>query len=90
MTLDNGNYGIVLVVLWVMQDLYHQPSTLNPIDPLKELLKGTLIDPFKGTHLIYITKPILNIIYSFQTLGIKIAQKPYIVWSLGPKALIYI
>ena len=23
------------------------------------------------------------------TLGIKIAQKPYIVWSLGPKALIY-
>ena len=22
-------------------------------------------------------------------LGIKIAQKPYIVWSLGPKALIY-
>ena len=49
MTLDNGNYGIVLVVLWVMQDLYHQPSTLNPIDPLKELLKGTLIDPFKGT-----------------------------------------
>ena len=24
-----------------------------------------------------------------QTLGIKTAQKPYIVWSLGPKALIY-
>ena len=24
-----------------------------------------------------------------QPLGIKIAQKPYIVWSLGPKALIY-
>ena len=23
------------------------------------------------------------------SLGIKIAQKPYIVWSLGPKALIY-
>ena len=23
------------------------------------------------------------------TLGIKTAQKPYIVWSLGPKALIY-
>ena len=23
------------------------------------------------------------------TLGIKIVQKPYIVWSLGPKALIY-
>ena len=23
------------------------------------------------------------------TLGIKIAQKPYMVWSLGPKALIY-
>ena len=24
-----------------------------------------------------------------KTLGIKIAQKPYTVWSLGPKALIY-
>ena len=23
------------------------------------------------------------------TLGIKTAQKPYIIWSLGPKALIY-
>ena len=23
------------------------------------------------------------------TLGIKTAQKPYMVWSLGPKALIY-
>ena len=26
---------------------------------------------------------------SLLPLGIKIAQKPYIVWSLGPKALIY-
>ena len=32
-----------------MQDFYHQPYTLNPIDPLKEPLKGALIDPFKGT-----------------------------------------
>ena len=24
-----------------------------------------------------------------KTLGIKIAQKPYVVWSLGPKALVY-
>ena len=23
------------------------------------------------------------------TLGIKMAQKPYVAWSLGPKALIY-
>ena len=29
--------------------IYHQSYTLNPIDPLKEPLKGTLIDPFKGT-----------------------------------------
>ena len=27
--------------------------------------------------------------YMDHTLGIKIAQKPYIVWSLGPTALIY-
>ena len=33
----------------VLQDLYHQPQTLYPIDPLKEPLKVTLIDPFKGT-----------------------------------------
>ena len=26
---------------------------------------------------------------NFYALGIKIAQKPYTVWSLGPKALIY-
>ena len=25
------------------------PKPYNPIDPLKEPLKGTLIDPFKGT-----------------------------------------
>ena len=36
-------------LLWVMQDVYHQPSTLNPIDPLKEPLKVTLSDPFTGT-----------------------------------------
>ena len=27
--------------------------------------------------------------YAAVTLGIKTAQKPYIVWSLGPKAFIY-
>ena len=27
--------------------------------------------------------------YSGVSLGIKIGQKPYIVWSVGPKALIY-
>ena len=45
---------MVYSLLWVMQDLYHQPLTLNPIDPLKEPLKGPLIDPFKGTQDIYI------------------------------------
>ena len=32
-----------------MQDLYLNRKPNNPIDPLKEPLKGTLIDPFKGT-----------------------------------------
>ena len=31
-----------------MQDVNHSPKPKNPIDPLKEPLKGTLIDPFKG------------------------------------------
>ena len=40
---------MVYSLFWVLQDLYHQPLTLNHIDPLKEPLKGPLIDPFKGT-----------------------------------------
>ena len=35
-----------------------------------------------------ITKGVRTILIK-QTLGIKLAQKPYVVWSLGPKALIY-
>ena len=29
------------------------------------------------------------VVSSYVTLGIKTAQRPYAVWSLGPKALIY-
>ena len=39
--------------------------------------------------MVRIQDPILEILVNQKTLGIKIAQKPYIVWSLGPKALIY-
>ena len=32
---------------------------------------------------------VLQLELQILSLGIKTAQKPYIVWSLGPKALIY-
>ena len=38
---------MVYSLFWVLQDLYHQPLTLNHIDPLKEPLQSPLIDPFK-------------------------------------------
>ena len=36
-----------------------------------------------------LTLAIYLLVLSPEALGIKIAQKPYIVWSLGPKALTY-
>ena len=60
MTLDYGNYGI----FGFMRNagyIFLNPKPQNPIDPLlKAALKGTLIDPFKGT---------LGFISSTRTLG---------------------
>ena len=46
-TLDYGNYGIFLM-MGNAGLISLNPKPQNPIDPLKEPLKGTLIDPFKN------------------------------------------
>ena len=43
----------------------------------------------RGWHLSPKSQSLSRHASTCHTLGIKIAQKPYIVWSLGPKALIY-
>ena len=47
MTLNYGDHGIFLIMgnAGFKKSLNPKP----PIDPLKEPLKGTLIDPFEGT-----------------------------------------
>ena len=44
-TLNYGNYGIFLI-MGNAGLISLNPKPQNPIDPLKEPLKGTLIDPF--------------------------------------------
>ena len=48
MTLDYGNYGIFLL-MGNVGFISLNPKPKPPIDPLKELRKGSHIDPFKGT-----------------------------------------
>ena len=60
---------------WASADVPGQVETL-PANPLN--LK---VSP--------LTLAIYLLVLSPEALGIKIAQKPYIVWSLGPKALTY-
>ena len=50
-------------------------------------LKGIYRLPLKVRHPKALRFGILGLLG--HSLGIKIVQKPYIVWSLGPKALIY-
>ena len=52
---------------------------------------GFQLNPHRFRLYLYPTKPSVGAasLLSQKTLGIKIAQKPYRVWSLGPKALIY-
>ena len=53
---------------------------LHPVDPCKTCSAEHLLSLSPEGSMSYI---------GAVTLEIKIAQKPYIVWSLGPKALIY-
>ena len=63
-----------------------QGSTLNP----KLLLTESNFEPSNSHASHYSPKPELQILsFNTITLGIKIAQKPYIVRSLGAKALMY-
>ena len=51
------------------------------------------VEPYLQTVLLMIPTPILRLTLLGRvwalTLRLKMAQKPYIIWSLGPKALKY-